>query len=141
MMEELSCQVVRDLLPLYHDGVCSEDSRALVASHLAACQACRAELEKMDKENPSMENLDEARLLQQTAKTWKKNKTAAFFKGAMIVAAAACAACLAAFNLIGSHVEPDGRLVEAFGFIPIAWLFALLTAVFAVFWLIFRRKK
>ena len=39
------------------------------------------------------------------------------------------------------HVEPDGRLVEAFGFVPIAWLFALLTAVFAVIWLIFRRKK
>jgi len=138
---EPSCEVIRDLLPLYHDGVCSKDSRALVEEHLKTCPACRAELEKFDKENSRMENMDEAGLLRQTAKTWRKNKLAAFFKGAMIVAAAACAACLAAFNLIGSHVEPDGRLVEAFGFVPIAWLFALLTAVFAVIWLIFRRKK
>ena len=54
MMEELSCQVVRDLLPLYHDGVCSKDSRALVEEHLKTCPACRAELEKFDKENSRM---------------------------------------------------------------------------------------
>jgi predicted anti-sigma-YlaC factor YlaD len=35
-----SCAVVRDLLPLYIDGVCSGASAALVEAHLAACPAC-----------------------------------------------------------------------------------------------------
>ncbi|WP_329886770.1 zf-HC2 domain-containing protein [Pseudoramibacter faecis] len=35
-----TCAVVRDLLPLYVDGVCSEASAALVEAHLADCPAC-----------------------------------------------------------------------------------------------------
>lgn len=43
----ISCDMNRDLLPLYADGSCSEDSRAAVEAHLRACSACRAELERM----------------------------------------------------------------------------------------------
>lgn len=32
-------------------------------------------------------------------------------------------ACIAAFNVIGSEVAPDGTLIEPFFLIPIAWLF------------------
>lgn len=39
---KLSCDIVQDLLPLYTDGVCSEDSRAAVEAHLKECPACRA---------------------------------------------------------------------------------------------------
>ena len=35
-----NCDVVRDLLPLYVDGVCSEESRVLVETHTASCPAC-----------------------------------------------------------------------------------------------------
>ena len=28
------CEVIRDLLPLYQDGACSEESRGLVEAHL-----------------------------------------------------------------------------------------------------------
>jgi hypothetical protein len=43
-MNELSCGVARDLLPLYADNLAGEESYALVEAHLAACEACRAEL-------------------------------------------------------------------------------------------------
>lgn len=36
------CDVIRDLLPLYLDGVCSEESRRAVETHLAECPDCRA---------------------------------------------------------------------------------------------------
>ncbi len=36
------CGMIRDLLPLYHDGVCSGESREAVESHLAECESCRA---------------------------------------------------------------------------------------------------
>ena len=35
-----NCDVVRDLLPLYVDSVCSEESRALVEEHTASCPEC-----------------------------------------------------------------------------------------------------
>ena len=34
--------MIRDLLPLYQDGVCSEESRAAVEEHLRECPSCRA---------------------------------------------------------------------------------------------------
>ena len=36
------CDLIRDLLPLYQDGVCSEESRAAVEEHLRECPSCRA---------------------------------------------------------------------------------------------------
>ena len=37
-----NCDMTRDLLPLYEDSSCSEDSRKFVEAHLAECEACRA---------------------------------------------------------------------------------------------------
>ena len=34
-------EIVMDLLPLYHDGVCSAASRAAVEEHLKECEVCR----------------------------------------------------------------------------------------------------
>lgn len=36
------CDVVMDLVPLYHDGLASEGSRKLVREHLRHCPECRA---------------------------------------------------------------------------------------------------
>lgn len=41
-MNEISCGVCRDLIPLVRDGVAGEDSRQAVERHTAACPACRA---------------------------------------------------------------------------------------------------
>ena len=35
------CDIIRDLLPLYHDGVCSKASETVVREHLGECAACR----------------------------------------------------------------------------------------------------
>ena len=41
------CEVIRDLLPLYADDVCSETSRGLIEEHLQECPECSAVLEKL----------------------------------------------------------------------------------------------
>lgn len=46
-MKEVSCEVIRDLLPLYEDGAASEESQTLVREHLKDCPACREELRKL----------------------------------------------------------------------------------------------
>ena len=37
----LSCDVIQDLLPLYVDRACSEDSGKLVETHIADCEKCK----------------------------------------------------------------------------------------------------
>lgn len=47
---KLPCEIVQDLLPLYHDGVCSEVSKSMVKEHLAGCVNCCQMLEQIDTE-------------------------------------------------------------------------------------------
>ena len=43
----MTCDVIRDLMPLCADGVASEESRAAVEEHIRTCAACRALYESM----------------------------------------------------------------------------------------------
>jgi len=40
----MNCNIIRDLLPLYHDEVASTESRELVEEHLETCEECRKTL-------------------------------------------------------------------------------------------------
>ena len=40
------CEIIKDLLPLYIDKVCSNSSREMVEEHIETCEDCRAELAK-----------------------------------------------------------------------------------------------
>lgn len=42
------CGLVRDLLPLYRDNVCGEESRRIVEEHLAECAECPKILEQLE---------------------------------------------------------------------------------------------
>ena len=43
------CNLIRDILPLYVEDMVSTDTREFVSEHLEHCEACRAELEHMQK--------------------------------------------------------------------------------------------
>ncbi|MCQ2561514.1 MAG: DUF4825 domain-containing protein [Clostridia bacterium] len=47
MKNDLSCQVVRDLLPIYIDGLTSDETNAVLENHLESCPECRSILEAM----------------------------------------------------------------------------------------------
>ena len=44
---KFNCSIVDDLLPLYLEGICSEDSKAALEEHLQECFACREKLARM----------------------------------------------------------------------------------------------
>lgn len=46
---KISCNIIRDLLPLYAEDLASEDTRLLVDEHLCDCENCARELENMNK--------------------------------------------------------------------------------------------
>lgn len=47
-MANYPCELIRDLLPLYVDGVCSEESKAAVEAHLQDCADCQEEYHKLE---------------------------------------------------------------------------------------------
>lgn len=50
------CKITEDLLPLYVDNTCSDDSREYVENHLKTCEACRKLHESMSKSIHSIMN-------------------------------------------------------------------------------------
>ena len=64
------CEIIRDLLPLYIDGVCSEESKAAIETHLTECEGCRQYYEAMkstdgfkEKQNDNSEDMKMAESL------------------------------------------------------------------------------
>lgn len=80
-------EIVMDLLPLYHDGVCSDKSRAAVEEHLRDCPVCRKVLEEMDAPLPpaeQLENQKEAESVHRLSKAWKQGKRRAWARGIVL---------------------------------------------------------
>lgn len=110
------CNVIRDLLPLYHDGVCSPESRQLVEEHLEECADCRGELERMDTPLPTAHpQVNERTVAEAASSAWRRGRRRAFSKG--FVLAAVLAAVV--FVLVGTWIwvnswpkEVTGRIVE-----------------------------
>ena len=44
---KISCNIIRDLLPLYAEDLASDDTRAMVDEHLCDCAECTGILESM----------------------------------------------------------------------------------------------
>ena len=44
---KLSCEIIKDLLPSYLDGLLTESVKAEVNKHLEKCEECRAYLDKL----------------------------------------------------------------------------------------------
>ena len=44
---KIECKVIEDLLPLYSDNVCSDESKKIVEEHLQECEICRNMLDNM----------------------------------------------------------------------------------------------
>lgn len=86
-------EIILDLLPLYHDGVCSDASRAAVEEHLKNCEICREALAEMDAPLPEAERkaADDAAAVKRISQEWKRGKWKARLKGA-VIALVVCAA-------------------------------------------------
>ena len=73
---KLSCKVIEDMLPMYYDGVCSEESAALVEEHLKECLHCSHILTELRSEIATpKKNVDDMKPLKKIQKSYKKIKT------------------------------------------------------------------
>ena len=114
-MKEISCNIIRDLLPLYVDGVVSDDTSELVESHLAECEECRKEAERI-KEHLSLPDSRqaeeaEARVIKDFGKEFRKRSRINALKAAGSFLLVAVAAWVLNWLLFSFGVPIDWRLI------------------------------
>lgn len=61
-MTKLTCDITKDLIPSYLDGICSEDSRQAVEEHLETCEACRSCLAQLRETELTADRAEKAQL-------------------------------------------------------------------------------
>lgn len=93
-MNNVTCSIVEDLLPLYMDGCCSKDSQQAVVEHMKTCEKCRETYRHLQSDLPTIANettdMRSEEIARSLSKRIKKRKAAAvvfaviFFVFAMI---------------------------------------------------------
>ena len=82
---KMSCQVIEDLLPLYCDEVCSEESKVLVDEHIDQCEKCKNILAKIMDDTENMQsNINDSAPIKSIRNKWAKSKRQSFIKGTII---------------------------------------------------------
>lgn len=74
-MDKITCNVITDILPLYVDGIVSEDTRDLVMQHLSDCPECRKKYESMCA-NLSIPMDSNTKPLKRIKQAWNRKKVA-----------------------------------------------------------------
>lgn len=50
-MNKVNCEIVRDIIPLYIDDACSDESKTAIEEHIKNCSECKQMLELMNQED------------------------------------------------------------------------------------------
>ncbi len=91
------CNLIRDILPLYVEGMVSTDTREFVREHLKHCEECRAELEHMQKPADPIPDADIVPLKRIKKELFVKRLQTVFFTAIL-----ACAIVTVAFGILTS---------------------------------------
>ena len=104
MEQTVLCPLIRDLLPLYVDGLTSEETNAVLREHLQTCGACRAHYQAFTQAIGAKQaaDLEERREEIDYMKKIRKN-TAKKIVLASLSAVAALAAVLFVFLFVAGH--------------------------------------
>ena len=87
-MSKENCYLIKDLLPLYIDDLCSKESTEIVGNHLEICEDCNKEYETLKTEpkvKPQEDNSKE--LIKKVNKKFGKDKKKAIIKTISIILA------------------------------------------------------
>lgn len=88
-MSNVSCEVVKDLLPLYYDNICSNESKRIVEEHLVNCRSCRIELDRLKVEfKLPREEIEiirkDSKVIKNISSFWNRSKVKSFVIGSII---------------------------------------------------------
>lgn len=98
-----NCELMQDLLPLYADNACTEESRQIVAEHLMECEECKKLLAKM-RQGISVEVEKDTQVIRRIKRKLRIEKTIA---GAIIAVAALATVWMIGFPLLNTDQPMD----------------------------------
>ena len=100
----MKCEIVKDLIPLYCEGLCSDETKAAVEEHVAGCQDCKGLLEaagaRFDTPEPETYDLEKAQVLQGVKKRYSRIR----WRAVLLAVVIAVAIMSTAAGLYASHV-------------------------------------
>ena len=108
-MRDLSCDVIRDLLPAVADEIASADTEALVKEHIKTCADCRAALDAMRA--PETAPMADEKEIDYLKKTRKKGWRAVIAAALAVLMLCAAGLALRAF-VIGFDGDPAWLMSE-----------------------------
>ncbi len=111
----MKCSIIQDLLPLYVDGVVSEDTAQAVEEHLETCEDCRRSCDQMREQLTLAANED---LNQESAQALKSVKQTLKWKR---VAIAAISAFITLTVVVSGHLVYHNVGVVHDFFDPCLW--------------------
>lgn len=113
------CGIIRDLLPLYIDDVCNEESKQAVENHLSECEKCRNYYKSMKstegfvaKENDNSEDMKMANNLK-NVKSKINKKIRNIVLGAVAAMVFVIVGVTLLFSVALKEVSPDDVIVSA----------------------------
>ena len=101
---EINCGIVKDLVPLYHDEVCSDETKAAVEEHIAHCSECRAALESLSRTEYMEETCYSEARSRELAESYRKLRRRNSRRMALTVALAVIGAVLIAIGFIKYYI-------------------------------------
>jgi len=116
---EISCNIIRDLLPLYAEDMTSQDSNQLIHDHLCNCDGCTKFLDGMKKPSPIPVEAN-AEALRKVKKTIRRRRLISVMAAVMTLLAVASAVFTYMFSpfqlakeqaLDDFYIREDGAVV------------------------------
>lgn len=94
----MKCEIIRDLLPVYCDGLASEETRAEVDRHVAECDDCRERLRLMREAVPDVPKPD--------IQPMKKIKRSLRLRLALVIGMVCLGLLVGLYNMLVVHPLP-----------------------------------
>ena len=85
MKNDLPCEVVRDLLPSYIDGLTSPETVERIEAHLSACETCRAIHREMTGQEPPKAEQPEVDYLKKVRASGRRLRRIAIAAGCAVI--------------------------------------------------------
>ncbi len=108
-MSKINCSLIKDLLPLYIDDLCSKETTEIVGNHLEICEECNKEYETLKKTEPKVKPQEDnsQELIKKVNKKFGKDKKWAVIKTISVILAVIIIAGIIAFFKVPLYIAQD----------------------------------
>lgn len=110
----MKCSIVEDLLPLYLEDMCSEETKAALEEHLQGCSVCGEKLARLRDSViiPQMKKEERRPPIADYAKKVKRHRIRVAISVVLICALAVCVLALLGLTIMDMHREKNPYIFE-----------------------------